>query len=93
MGGPGVHRWSIAIWSSVGPLIFTAIADALQWVIQKDGARWIFHYIDDFITIGEPESDKCVANMTRMQRIPYELGLPIEEKKTESINLFNFFLR
>ena len=65
------------------PLIFTAIADALQWVIQNDGARWIFHYIDDFITVGEPESDKCVANMTRMQRISYELGLPIEEKKTE----------
>ena len=65
------------------PLIFTAIADALQWVIQNDGARWIFHYIDDFITVGEPESDECVANMTRMQRISYELGLPIEEKKTE----------
>ena len=65
------------------PLIFTAIADALQWVIQEDGARWIFHYIDDCITVGEPESDECVANMTRMQRISYELGLPIEEEKTE----------
>ena len=68
------------LWSA--PLIFTAIADALHWVIQKDGARWIFHYIDDFITVGEPESDECVANVTRMQRISYELGLPIEEKMT-----------
>ena len=65
------------------PLIFTALADALQWVIQKDGARWNFYYIDDFITVGDPKSDECVTNMTRMQRISYELGLPIEEKKTE----------
>ena len=50
-------------------------------MIQKDGAKWIFHYIDDFITVGDPESDECVTNMTTMQRISYELGL--QEKKTE----------
>jgi len=35
------------------PLLFTALADAVQWVVQQG---WILHYIDDFITIGPPVS-------------------------------------
>ena len=65
------------------PLMFTALADALQWVIQQEGTKWIFHYIDDFITVGEPDSKECAQNMARMASIAKELGLPIEEKKTE----------
>ncbi len=33
------------------PLLFTAVADALQWIAEQRGIRWVFHYIDDFITI------------------------------------------
>ena len=65
------------------PLIFTALADAFEWVLKQEGTRWIFHYIDDFITIGEPDSEECALNMGRIERISNELGLPIEEKKTE----------
>ena len=65
------------------PLIFTALADAFEWVLKQEGTRWIFHYIDNFITIGEPDSEECALNMARIERISNELGLPIEEKKTE----------
>ena len=30
------------------PLIFTAIADAAQWIMQQKGASHVFHYIDDY---------------------------------------------
>ena len=36
------------------PLIFTAIADALQWIMTERGVRPVFHYLDDFITLGPP---------------------------------------
>ena len=36
------------------PKIFTAVADALQWVFQQRGVTWIRHYLDDFITVGAP---------------------------------------
>ena len=39
------------------PLIFPAIADALQWAMQKMGVDWVAHYIDDFITMGAPDSN------------------------------------
>jgi len=35
------------------PLIFTAVADALRWVMQKRGVSYVDHYIDDFITAGK----------------------------------------
>ena len=31
------------------PKIFTALADALQWILQRRGATFVWHYIDDFI--------------------------------------------
>ena len=34
------------------PKIFNAVADAAQWIIQEMGARYLWHYLDDFITIG-----------------------------------------
>ena len=33
------------------PLLFTAVADALQFVMQEMGVQWVSHYIDDFITL------------------------------------------
>ena len=33
------------------PLIFTALADGLQWVLQQWGTSFIAHYLDDFITL------------------------------------------
>ena len=45
------------------PLIFTAIADALQWMMSEKGVRPVFHYLDDFITLGPPRSHKCQCNL------------------------------
>ena len=48
------------------PLIFTAVADALQWVMQKRGVSYVDHYIDDFITAGKGGSDECSKNFAIM---------------------------
>ena len=34
------------------PLIFSAIADALLWIMQQKGVSRAIHYIDDFLIIG-----------------------------------------
>ncbi len=51
------------------PLLFTAVADALQWVMQQRGVRWLFHYIDDFITIGAPLTSECKDNVDVMKAV------------------------
>ena len=45
------------------PLIFSAVADALQWIMQRRGIKDLFHYIDDFITVGGPGSSECASNV------------------------------
>ena len=35
------------------PKIFSAVADALQWIVVKKGVRNLLHYLDDFIFVSE----------------------------------------
>ena len=30
------------------PKIFTALADAVEWIARQEGVEWIMHYLDDF---------------------------------------------
>ena len=34
------------------PLLFTAVGDALQWIMLQQGVSWLGHYMDDFVTMG-----------------------------------------
>ena len=34
------------------PKIFTAVADAVTWIIRQQGVKFIIHYLDDFLLIG-----------------------------------------
>ena len=38
------------------PKIFNAVADALAWILERAGIRHVFHYLDDFIIVGPPDS-------------------------------------
>ena len=60
------------------PLLFTALADVLEWVIQKRGVNWVFHYIDDFIFVGSPTSSQCSVAMAAAMQVCTKLGVPIE---------------
>lgn len=64
------------------PIIFSAVADALQWIMCQKGASWVGHYLDDFVTIGPAGSDECQRNMTIMERACEDAGVPIEHAKT-----------
>ena len=45
------------------PKIFMAVADALQWVMIREGVSLVDHYLDDFVTMGPPNSDVCRMNL------------------------------
>ena len=64
------------------PLIFSAVADAMLWIMLKHGVLWAIHYIDDFLTIGKPGTDECLWNATIIQRLCKEAGLPMESSKS-----------
>ena len=53
------------------PIIFMAVADALQWIMQKNSVSYVDHYIGDFITVGKVGSDECSRNFTIMRGYRY----------------------
>ena len=63
------------------PKIFTAIADALEWVIRHRGARYLWHYIDDFIMCGPPASMDCAHALDTALTTCRQLGVPIAAHK------------
>ena len=74
-------RLPFGLWSV--PFIFSSIADALLWIMQKNGVMWGIHYLDDFLTITPPQSQECHNNVHIMQSICENTGLPIEPCKSK----------
>ena len=66
----------------LAPKIFTALADALEWCFWRQGVKHVTHYLDDYITMGEPGSIKCAANMATIMNTRM-LGAPIGPGKCE----------
>lgn len=65
------------------PLIFSALADALEWVVRQAGVKYIFHYIDDFIIVGPPGDSQCEEGLRALQQTAHNLGVVLAEDKTE----------
>ena len=65
------------------PLIFTAVADTLEWVVKQQGVQYLYHYLDDFITCGPPDTSECQQNMHKLLECYSQLSIPIAQDKTE----------
>ncbi len=64
-------------------IIFTAVADAIQWIAERRGANHLFHYLDDFLTLGPPDSKIYHQNLQFLIKTCNQLGVPLELSKTE----------
>ena len=65
------------------PLIFSAVADALAWIMQQQGVGWVAHYVDDFITVGTPDSGECARYVDIMHKVCEDTAMPVEPEKDE----------
>ena len=63
--------------------IFTAVADVAEWMARQQGVHWIFHYLDDFLLVGPPNSDVCKKNVDQVLGLFADLGLPVASAKLE----------
>ena len=45
--------------------------------------KLVWHYVDDFITVGAPRSEECARNVEVMHRVCRELNVPMEPEKDE----------
>ena len=52
------------------PYIFTAIADVVEWILTHNyGVTFLRHYLDDFMTLGPPDSPVCHNNLQACIRL------------------------
>ena len=65
------------------PKLFTALADAVEWIAKRHGTRYIMHYLDDFIVIGAADSPECKEAIELLISICRRLGLPLAPEKCE----------
>ena len=65
------------------PIIFTAVADGIEWIIRQQGVQNIFHYVDDFIIVGKPNTQECASALAMTLQTFSVLSVPAEPEKCE----------
>ena len=72
-------RLPFGLWSA--PKLFTALADAAQWLIREAGVECVIHYLDDYLFAELPqEITKALGIAVRTLS---GLGIPLAPEKVE----------
>ena len=62
--------------------IFSAVADALQWIMVKQGIYTVLHYLDDFMIVARSRVE-AQKRRELLMVVWKELGVLIENSKLE----------
>ena len=65
------------------PIVFTALADALLWILGSHGVHCAIHYLDDYLLMAPPESGDCEAALCTSLDLCKHLGVPIADHKVD----------
>ena len=57
------------------------MAELLAGILQQQGVTYLIHYLDDFLTIGPPNSDECQKNLETMFEVAKALGVLLATDK------------
>ena len=63
------------------PKIFTALADAAEWMVRREGVEFII--LDDFLLMGRPGTEECAVALETLLGVFHKLGLPVAPDKLE----------
>ena len=82
--GKAFTMWTWLFWPAIGPFIFTVIADMVEWcLVHNHGFDFLQHCLDDFLTLGPPDSSVCFKNLHSCLQLCSDLGLPRHPDKLE----------
>ena len=57
--------------------IFTALADAAEWMVRQQGVEFVIYYLDDFLVITVVDEHQGSHAMRLLLETFEHLGLPI----------------
>ena len=59
------------------PKLFNILTDFLEWILVDQGASTVLHYLDDFLTIGRPDSPECQQNLQIITQVCQFWNIPL----------------
>ena len=66
------------------PYLFNCLADAFEWILKNNYTITdLMHYLDDYFTVGPPNSKICADNVNTMIHMASHLGIPLVPEKLE----------
>ena len=65
------------------PKLFTAVADAIGWVLFQMGIRLQIHYLDDYLFFVHPSSNDAYSLFPSVLNTLDHLGVPVATQKIE----------
>ena len=65
------------------PKLFNILVDLLAWIMEDAGVSYLIHYLDDYLTMGPPQSTVCQQNLNIFISLCSELGVPLAAEKLE----------
>ena len=66
------------------PYIFSSVADLVEWVLKtRYDVSFLLHYLDDFHTLGPPNSQTCQPNLDTCIQQFQDWGIPLQPDKLE----------
>ena len=75
------------------PTLFDQLATAVEWILHHNyKITHIIHYLDDFFTAGQSNSNKCESNMRNMNALCHQIGSPTKPEKEEGLATVITFL-
>lgn len=65
------------------PKLFNILADLLEWILREQGVSHLLHYLDDYLTMGPPNTPVCSQNLQCLIEVCGMLGIPLAVEKVE----------
>ena len=65
------------------PKIFTALADAAEWIVRQRGVEFVIHYLDDFLIVTSADTNQGEHALRILLESFEQLGLPVAWEKLE----------
>ena len=74
------------------PKLFNDFADALQHIMLNRGVTECYHYMDDYVTLGPPDSTQCATNLNTMLQVCEDVGFGVNPQKLVKPNVVIEFI-
>ena len=63
------------------PALFSEFAHATKLIMLKRGVTECEHYLDDYVTLGPPDSSTCASNLQAMLNVCEDVGFDVNPSK------------